>query len=120
MVGVLSGGAGEGGEDGGQGRAHAGCGGRRAGRTGAPHGLGAGLEQVDRVRPRPLGGLSVAGPTTLFHRTVLVRTAQDVVAAADRARLAVRVPGAAPAAVPRPRRGPPRSPTERNAVVPPG
>ncbi|CAA9241193.1 MAG: hypothetical protein AVDCRST_MAG54-1511, partial [uncultured Actinomycetospora sp.] len=62
---------------------------------------------------RPLGGLSVAGPTTLFPRAVLLRTAQDVVAAADRARLAVRGPVAA---VPRRR----RSPTERNAVVPPG
>jgi DNA-binding IclR family transcriptional regulator len=68
---------------------------------------------------RPLGGLSVAGPTTLFHRAVVRRTAQDVVAAADRARLAVRLPGAAPAAVPRPRRSPRPDPAERNAVVPP-
>ena len=64
---------------------------------------------------RPLGGLSVAGPSRLFSRAVLTRTTEDVVAAADRARLAVRMPGAPPAAVPSPR----RSPTERNAVVPP-
>jgi hypothetical protein len=60
---------------------------------------------------RPLGGLSVAGPTTLFPRAVLLRTAQDVVAAADRARLAVRGPGAA---VPRQRRSPLRSPPPRS------
>ncbi|WP_433787779.1 IclR family transcriptional regulator [Actinomycetospora sp. CA-101289] len=56
---------------------------------------------------RPLGGLSVAGPTTLFPRAVLARTAQDVVAAADRARLAVCGPAAPSGTVPRPRRGPP-------------
>lgn len=34
---------------------------------------------------RPVGGLSVAGPSSLFTRTVLARCAEDVVAAAARA-----------------------------------
>lgn len=64
---------------------------------------------------RPLGGLSVAGPTRLFTRAVLGRTVEDVVAAAGRARLTACTAGARSVAVPAPR----RSPTERNAVVPP-
>ncbi len=68
---------------------------------------------------RPLGGLSVAGPTRLFTRAVLGRTVDDVVAAAGRARLTVCTPGARSVAVPAPRRSPITGPTERNAVVPP-
>ena len=68
---------------------------------------------------RPLGGLSVAGPTRLFTRAVLGRTVEDVVAAAGRARLTVCTPGARTVAVPAPRRSPITGPTERNAVVPP-
>jgi IclR family acetate operon transcriptional repressor len=65
---------------------------------------------------RPLGGLSVAGPTSLFRRAVLVRTAQDVAAAADRARLAVRMPGVAAAMVPTPRRSPVEPSTVQSTV----
>ncbi|PVZ12023.1 IclR family transcriptional regulator [Actinomycetospora cinnamomea] len=69
---------------------------------------------------RPVGGLSVAGPSALFTRAVLARTADDVVTAAARARGALPVVPATAAPAPRPATVPaPRGPAERNVVVPP-